>query len=396
MPLGKQVPDVRATAVPLQPGVAEAVWQADSRMEHALRCACDVGLSTFLTGSALGAMRHDVQQLHRKKERRYTLSRTWHLDRISVHPPNTAEAQTSTVQTEAVYRNLIPQQKIKRRLQSRYTLRRLKGTWKVESMQVVRRAVHAQRLPAAPPLSAQAVFVLDDTSARPLYGYNADAERFVASTAKMLTAIVALKRLGLDSVVTVPSDAMLPGTSANLGVGERIRVRDLFYAMLLPSGNDAAETLADATAGSAPAFAQLMNRQARRLRLTHSHFVAPHGLDYVGQHSSARDLARIGHALLRHRFLAGVVHTRWYRAVSADHVYVHVWTNLNKLLWSYPGVIGIKTGTTPAAGANLVAASVRGNRRIIAVVLGDTTSSRFPDATRLLDYAWRLEVALRG
>jgi D-alanyl-D-alanine carboxypeptidase len=206
----------------------------------------------------------------------------------------------------------------------------------------------------------------------------------------MLTAIVALQHLRLRSIVTVRPDALVGGTTANLRAGEHIRVRDLFYGMMLPSGNDAAVTLADAAAGSSSRFAGLMNREARHLHLWHSHFVVPHGMDTVGQYSSARDLARLAHELLKHPFLAHVVRTRVYKTRSADGVYSHRWSNLNLLLGEYPGAIGIKTGTTPLAGANLVAAATLHGHRIIVVLLGDTESGRFPDATRLLNYGWRL------
>lgn len=169
-----------------------------------------------------------------------------------------------------------------------------------------------------------------------------------------------------------------------------MRVRDLLYGMLLPSGNDAAVTLADASAGSVPQFAAMMNSEATRLHLHHSHFITPHGLDMPGQYSSAHDLALIAHELLRHKFLATVVRTVHYHAVSADSAYTYNWTNLNHLLGSYPGTIGVKTGTTPGAGANLIAAAVRGNHRLIGVVLGDTPDNRFPDAVKLLNYGWRL------
>jgi D-alanyl-D-alanine carboxypeptidase (penicillin-binding protein 5/6) len=243
---------------------------------------------------------------------------------------------------------------------------------------------------AAPALVAHAAFILDDTSGRALYAYHADTPLYPASTIKMLTAILALQHLRLGAVLTVPSNAMVGGTSANLTVGERMTVYNLLHGLLVPSGNDAAVTLADAVAGSPSAFAALMNVEARSLGLAHSHFLGPDGLDLAGQYATARDLAWLAHALLRYPLLAGIVQTRVWRAASVDRRFSHVWTNLNHLLWSYPGACGVKTGTTPLAGANLVACAARGNRRIIAVVLGSTVASRFADATRLLNYGWRL------
>jgi D-alanyl-D-alanine carboxypeptidase (penicillin-binding protein 5/6) len=239
-------------------------------------------------------------------------------------------------------------------------------------------------------LVAQAAFILDDTAGRALYAHNADTPRYPASTMKMLTAIVALQHLRTSTVVTVPAGAIVGGTSAHLTVGERITVYNLLYGLLVPSGNDAAVTLADAVSGSPGAFATLMNAEARSLHLWHSHFLAPEGFDLAGQYTTARDLAWLAHALLRYPFLAGIVRTRVYNATSVDGRFRHTWVNLNHLLWSYPGAVGVKTGTTPLAGANLVACAVRGNHRIIAVILGSTVASRFADATRLLNYGWRL------
>lgn len=240
-----------------------------------------------------------------------------------------------------------------------------------------------------PVLVAPAAFVLDDTTGRTLYAENADIPRYPASTVKMLTAIVALQHLRLNHVVIVPAGAFVGGTTAGLAAGERITVRQLFYGMLLPSGNDAAVTLGDAVAGSPWAFGALMNDEARHLHLWHSHFMAPHGFDIAGQYSTARDLAWLAHALLRRPFLARVVETREYRAVTPGG-YVHDWVNLNQLLWSYPGTIGVKTGTTPLAGANLVACTTRHHHRIIAVIMGSTVADRYSDATNLLNYAWGL------
>jgi D-alanyl-D-alanine carboxypeptidase (penicillin-binding protein 5/6) len=249
---------------------------------------------------------------------------------------------------------------------------------------------HVNQQAAPPYLDAQAAFVLDDSTGHALYAYHADVERYPASTVKMLTAIVVLQRLRPGTIVTVPAGAVVGGTTAGLAPGERMSVRNLLYGMLLPSGNDAAVTLANAVAGSPTTFAILMNREARRLHLWHSHFLNPDGFDAAGQYTTARDLAWLAHALLHWHLLARIVRTRVHRATSADGRYHHVWTNLNRLLWSYPGTIGVKTGTTPLAGANLVACAVHGHHRLIAVILGSTVADRFADATKLLNYGWSL------
>jgi D-alanyl-D-alanine carboxypeptidase (penicillin-binding protein 5/6) len=244
-----------------------------------------------------------------------------------------------------------------------------------------------------PALVGQAAFLLDDATGRTLYAYHADALRYPASTVKMLTAIVVARRLNPARVVTVPAEAIVDPsifTSARLSAGERMTVRNLLYGLLVPSGNDAATTLAEAGAGTNRAFATLMNAEARRLHLWHSHFLGAAGLDTLGQYTTARDLGWLAHALLRNLLLARIVHTRTYRTSSVDGRYRHTWTSLNRLLWSYPGAIGVKTGTTPLAGANLVAAASRKSHRIIAVVLGSSVASRFSDGAKLLDYGWQL------
>jgi serine-type D-Ala-D-Ala carboxypeptidase (penicillin-binding protein 5/6) len=261
--------------------------------------------------------------------------------------------------------------------------------WRVVGRHTQTLSRNERSLVPLPELNVRAAYLVDDTTGRDLYAYHADTPRYVASTAKMLTALVALQHLHLTSVVTVPPDALVGGTTANLVAGERLRVRDLFYGMLLPSGNDAAVTLADAAAGSIPAFAVWMNQKARQLGLRSSHFVTPHGMDVQGQYSTARDLTRIARALLAQPFLAEVARTKVYDTRSSDGIYHH-WVNLNQLLSAYPGTIGVKTGHTPLAGGCLVSADIRHGHRLIGVVLGDTVSGRFSDSKRLLDYGWRV------
>jgi serine-type D-Ala-D-Ala carboxypeptidase (penicillin-binding protein 5/6) len=255
------------------------------------------------------------------------------------------------------------------------------------------RGIRVSAAPQAPALVGRAAMLLDDTTGRTLYAWHADSLRYPASTVKMLTAIVGAKRLKPTKIVTVPAEAPVDPaifTSARLYTGERMSANNLLYGLLLPSGNDAATALADAVAGSNQSFAGLMNTEAQRLHLWHSHFIGATGLDTLGQYTTARDLAWLAHALLRNAVLARIVRTRTYHTSSADCRYWHTWSNLNRLLWSYPGAIGVKTGTTPLAGANLVAAANRRNRRLIAVVLGSTTASRFADGTKLLNYGWQL------
>jgi D-alanyl-D-alanine carboxypeptidase len=328
-----------------------------------------------------------------KARTRHQVLATHHWSLLWTHltSDSTAQAQTAAIETSYLYQGLALIKRTEQSTRALYDLTLINQSWKVDRVRITFLTRRSTAVDQSPALSAKEQLIVDDITGQTLYSFNADAERLVASTAKMLTAIVAYQHLRLGAIVSVPADAAaLPATTAGLAQGERMRVRDLFYGMLLPSGNDAAETLADAAAGSVPAFAAMMNSEARRLHLRHSHFLVPHGLDVAGQYSTARDLASLAHVFLRIPFLAQIVRTRSYTAYSTDGTYTHHWQNLNQLLGSYPGAIGVKTGTTPAAGANLVASSVRGPHRIIAVLLGDTPADRYADATRLLDFGWRL------
>jgi len=384
-------PDRLATAqVAEPPSIRQVIDEHHTLWLRSLQCACDAGVSSVATGRALQKELQTVGRLRTRTQHWAISTGGWTVVRVRLSTPSRSTAVVTASDTRDLYQGFVPVKRTSGSYQTMYSLVRRRGRWQVADVRTVGAARRSIAIATGPRLGMRAAFILDDSTGRTLYAYNADAERYVASTAKMLTAIVAYQHLRLNTVVTVTGDVFVGGTSANLALGERLLARDVFYGMLLPSGNDAAGVLADATAGSQGAFAGLMNAEARRLHLWHSHFVAPQGLDQVGQYSTARDLAWLAHALLRNPFLAGVVRTRSHHATSVDGSYVHNWTSLNHLLGSYPGAIGVKTGTTPLAGANLVAAAARGQKRIIAVVLGDTVAGRFPDAVTLLNYGWRL------
>src|SRR5579859_1763341 len=205
-------------------------------------------------------------------------------------------------------------------------------------------------------LSAASAIVIDGWTGSVLYSKNPDVLRAPASTTKIMTALIVLKHhLPLNRVVTVDSLATsYGGSSAGLFVGEHINVWNLLHGLLLPSGNDAAVSLAEATAGTIPAFVRLMNRTAQQMHLWHTRFLSPTGLDVSGQDTTARDLARLARlAMLQSEFMR-IVRTRYWTVRDVYGHIVHTWTNLNRLLWTLRGVDGIKTGTTPLAGACLV------------------------------------------
>jgi D-alanyl-D-alanine carboxypeptidase (penicillin-binding protein 5/6) len=251
-------------------------------------------------------------------------------------------------------------------------------------------ALRAERLPQ---IIAKAAAVVDDGSGRLLYTRHANQRRAIASINKLMTVLIVLQHLPLNRVVTVNQSATtVGGSSMGLSTGQRLTVLSLLYGMLLPSGNDAATALALATAGSLRRFAAMMNTEAHRLHLTHSHFVTPHGLDTRDQYSSAEDVARLMQVDLRNPVFTRIVHTRHIVVKTVDGKTSFNLVNTDKLLGTYPGILGGKTGTTDDAGSSLVAAARRDGHTLIAVALGSTLDiddlDRFQDATKLLNFGF--------
>ncbi len=243
----------------------------------------------------------------------------------------------------------------------------------------------------APVLTAAEALAVDLDTLRPLYHLNDTTQRPPASLAKLMTVAVALDHLRPDDVLTVPDGAPsvgadIGGTAMGLVPGERLSLHDLLYGMLLPSGNDAAYTIADAVAGSQDAFATLMNAKARSLGLTGTHYVQGYGLDADGQYTTARDLARLARYDLVHYPLVDQIVRTAHHVLPAGPTYpAFDLYNTNKLLGVYPGAFGVKTGTTPDAAQNIVAAVQRNGHRVLVVIMGAT--DRYADATALLNYA---------
>jgi D-alanyl-D-alanine carboxypeptidase (penicillin-binding protein 5/6) len=237
-----------------------------------------------------------------------------------------------------------------------------------------------------PVLSAPSGAIVDLESGRVLYATRGGTRRPIASTTKIMTALLVLQSVGMTDVVTVSSLAAAQG-GASLGLqsGERIRVRELLYALMLQSANDAAVALAEHVAGSTEAFVDRMNRRARTMGLRDTRFRSPNGLDDRG-YSTALDLARITVRALRDPILARIARTKFYRVPSPDRAARRL-QNRNALLWLYPGAFGVKSGFTSAAGSCLVAAAERGELRLVSVVLG-APAEAFSDAATLLDWGF--------
>lgn len=233
------------------------------------------------------------------------------------------------------------------------------------------------------------VDVVDDASGRSLVSKLAYRRHAIGSITKLMTAWLSVHRLRLNRIVTVSAKAAaVPGSTMYLVQGDKLSIRALLYGLLIPSGNDAAEELAETMAGSDHGFAILANREARKFGLRCSHYVTPHGLDANHQYSCAADVATMTREDLRVPLLARIVSTRHIVVKGAVRHEVFNLTNTNLFLDSYPGAIGVKTGTTDAAGASVTDAARRHGHTLVAVVLASTDLGRFSDAAALLTFAF--------
>ena len=213
-------------------------------------------------------------------------------------------------------------------------------------------------------ISAESAILLDANTGRVLYEKNADRRSLIASTTKIMTALVVCEQCNVLDRVRIPQHAVgIEGSSMYLLAGEVLTVQDLLYGLLLHSGNDAAVALAIYCGGTVEGFAELMNDKAQRLGMINSHFVNPHGLDNPEHYSSARDMAILAAHAMENPIFAQTVSTKTVRIGQRQM------RNHNKLLWRIEGADGVKTGYTRAAGRILVSSAVRNNRRLIAVTI---------------------------
>ncbi|HKG02788.1 MAG TPA: D-alanyl-D-alanine carboxypeptidase family protein [Conexibacter sp.] len=244
------------------------------------------------------------------------------------------------------------------------------------------------KLSPPPPVSAPSAAVFESSTGQPVFGRAAGQRRLIASTTKMMTALLTVTSVRLDRICTAPPYAAGPlETQIGLRAGERMRVRDLLRAVLLPSANDAASTLAVCVGGSRSAFVARMNARARQLGLDHTHFSTPIGLDDAGNYSTAADLARLAIAARREAFLRQTMDMHSALLRSGDRPRTVV--NRNTLVQQVPWVDGVKTGHTNAAGYILVASGTRAGTTFVATVLGDASEgTRNADALALLKWAF--------
>lgn len=213
-------------------------------------------------------------------------------------------------------------------------------------------------------LSAVSAILMDADSGEILYEKDAARQMRIASTTKLMTALVALERVSLRDTITVTAAHMAEGSSMYLKPGETVTVEELLYGLLLCSGNDAALALADCC-GGLDAFVQAMNDKAAALGMGDTSFINPNGLDGEGHYSTARDMAVLASHAAQEPTLRRIC------ATKTATVGGRTMTNHNKLLSQIEGCIGMKTGYTKAAGRTLVSCAERDGRRLVAVTLCD-------------------------
>jgi D-alanyl-D-alanine carboxypeptidase len=233
-------------------------------------------------------------------------------------------------------------------------------------------------------LAAAAAIVVDGRNGRVLWARKADERRAIASTTKIMTALLALRRLRPRSIVRVPSEApRVPLVREGLRTGERVQAWKLFYGLLLFSGNDDALSLAVATAGTRRSFIADMNAEAGTLGLTRTHFASTSGVIDDDNYSTASDLAALTRIAMRNRRFREIVRRERIEVPWSAPTYSKIYVNKNRLLALYPGANGVKTGYTERSGPCLVASAQRHGKWVIAVVLN--SPNEYVDAERLLD-----------
>ena len=254
-----------------------------------------------------------------------------------------------------------------------------------------------------PSLDATSSYLLDANTGAILMHTNEMQQLPMASTTKIMTALIALQTANLHQVVTIQQDAVTEaskngGSTAQLVAGDKMTLKDLLYGLMLPSGDDAAIAIADAVAGSPMTFVDQMNQYAQNLHLTHTHYVNSDGLTYrttqgtlTYSSTSAADLVELAQFALKNPLFAQIVQSKEYKVPPTANHHAYDWVNTNELLGTYPGITGTKTGFTLEAGYCLVFSATRNGRSLIGAILHDGTTNpnqRFVDAAHLLDWGF--------
>lgn len=241
----------------------------------------------------------------------------------------------------------------------------------------------------APTINSRAAIVYERSSGTILYSKSENEKRKMASTTKIMTAIVVLEHSNLNDIVTVSAKAAGTGGSRlGLHSDDKISIHDLLYGLLLCSGNDAAIALAESVCGDVESFANLMNQKANDLGLNSTHFITPHGLDNDEHYTTAYELAIITDYALKNDIFCCLVGTKTHTILINNQP--KTLSNTNELLGNLNGIYGVKTGFTNGANRCLVTSTKRGNMDLICIVLGaDTKKDRTKDSIDLIEYAFK-------
>ena len=264
-----------------------------------------------------------------------------------------------------------------------------------------------------PQVNATAVYLLDADSRQALVNVDSQQRLPMASTTKIMTALVALQSGNLNKVVTIQQDAPGEvknnnGSTANLVVGDQLSLKDLLYALLLPSGDDAAISVADAVSGSPKAFVRAMNAEAQKLHLKNTHYTDVDGLTVIAadgkvsptnadHYTSAADLAELTRVASQNPLFAQISQLQEFDITATAVHHAYTWSTTNDLLKEYPGVTGVKTGYTAEAGPCLVFSAIDNGHHLIGVILQEKNLDqeqgkldRFRDARTLLNWGFAL------
>jgi serine-type D-Ala-D-Ala carboxypeptidase (penicillin-binding protein 5/6) len=239
------------------------------------------------------------------------------------------------------------------------------------------------------PLTARGATVIDSLTGRVLYDKNAYEAQYPASTTKIMTALLVIEAGNLDQQITVTlEDSKVGESGLEIKPGEQFTRREALYGLLLKSANDVAHALGRDNAGSIEAFAEKMNRRARDLGATNTHFANPHGLHDLQHYTSPHDLALIARTAMQQPLFRQIVSTQFHPWSAPSTGLVEL-RNHNRLLWGFPGCVGVKTGYTYPAQQVLVSAAEWGCREVIAVVMHSGKPGIWDDSRMLL--TWGLE-----
>lgn len=240
-----------------------------------------------------------------------------------------------------------------------------------------------------PNINARAAIIYDRETKEIIWGKNENDKKSMASTTKIMTAIVVLENAKLTDIVTVSKRAAgIGGSRLKISEGDKISVNDLLYGLMLKSGNDTAIALAEYIGGSVDEFVNLMNIKAEEIGLRNTHFTSPHGLDDVNHYTTAYELAILTDYAMENETFCNIVNTK-SATININGLPRNI-NNTNELLGYMQGVNGVKTGFTNNAGRCLVTSCTRNSSQIITVVLGcDTKKQRTADSIKLIEYAFK-------